>query len=314
MFLSMIHRMCESDQTKRRGVFTAEVLSNRNLCPEHLWITLRMKGGFPSTEAGQFVQVQCRPLDAPAGPTAVEWPDDGPPVLTQAELTGSEPLLRRPLSLAGRRDVSGGVELDIIYRVVGSGTGFLSRLSAGDVVSVLGPLGNAFPISDSKPKAVLVGGGVGIPPMLYLAETLGRVGKETVAFCGARSGHLLPVSADDFAQRGAKQIVATDDGTLGVHGLVTDALLHWLHEQPSDSGGLVVYACGPEPMMRSVGDLCLDRGIECYLSLERIMACGMGTCQSCAVKVHDESADAGWRYKLCCSDGPVFPADVLIWE
>ena len=304
--------MCSHESTPR-GVFDGRVVRNERVCPEHYWMTLFMEGEFPATSPGQFVQVQCRSAAEPPAPAAVEWTDDTPPSFTQPEFVQSQPLLRRPLSLAGRRDVSGGTELEIIYRVVGAGTGFLETLDPGSVLSLLGPLGNAFPIVADKPKAALIGGGVGMPPMLYLSEAMGIAGKHTVAFCGARSAHLLPIGPDEFDLRGAKQMVATDDGTMGHHGLVTDALLEWMSEDAIRYSELVVYACGPEPMMRAVGNICDAHGIECYLSLERIMACGMGTCQSCAVKVEDETADEGWRYKLCCSDGPVFEASTLLW-
>jgi dihydroorotate dehydrogenase electron transfer subunit len=158
---------------------------------------------------------------------------------------------------------------------------------------------------------------------------LRQAGKTTTAFCGVRSEHVLPLRPGkmpidpagrpalctaEFDAADTPVVIATDDGTVGRQGLVTDVLLHWLHETRIARDTLVVYSCGPEPMMRAVGELCGELGIVCYLSLERNMACGMGTCQSCVVKIRDEAAEADWRYKLCCSDGPVFSAESVIWE
>ena len=311
----------------RRGTFVAEVVANERICDEHYLLGLSL-GAFPLTRPGQFVQLQCRGLGEQAGASLVDWPPGRLPALTQPELTESQPLLRRPFSLAGRRDRDGGgVELDIIYRVIGAGTHWLAGVQAGMELSVLGPLGNEFAIRQAKPQAALVGGGVGIPPMLYLAEALAEAGKSTVALCGARSANLLPLTlspnvapspaeptlcAEQFARTGTAAVIATDDGTAGFRGLVSEAFEHWLDATAPPAGELVVYCCGPEEMMKSVGLLCIARGIECQLALERHMACGMGTCQSCIVKIRD-SGEQGWSYKLCCTDGPVFDARDVIW-
>lgn len=315
--------MCET-KSSPRGVFAGQVCSNDKLCAEHYRLVLSV-AGFPPSQAGQFVQLQCRQPGEPAGWIEADWPEGRPPQFTQPELTGREPLLRRPLSLADQRDDQGRSELEIIYRVVGTGTGFLARLERGDAASVLGPLGNPFPLPNTS-RAVLVGGGVGIPPMLYLARALQAAGIEAIGFCGVRSEGLLPLTVDrraasgqaeptdcceEFAARGAKTVIASDDGTVGTTGLVTDAMLHWLDRTGPDD--LTVYTCGPEPMMRATAELCRQMALPCYASLERNMACGMGTCQSCVVKIRDDS-DAGWSYKLCCTDGPVFPAGDILWE
>ncbi len=318
----------KSAAEKRRGVFLAEVTANETLCREHFRLRLAMQE-FPPTRPGQFVQLQCRPVAPQASLVDVDWSEGKPPKFTQAELTDREPLLRRPLSLGGRRELaSGGVELEIIYRAVGTGTRWLSGLAAGGEVSVLGPLGNAFRIWPDKPQAALIGGGVGIPPMLYLAEALQVAGKESFAFAGARTASLLPLNVLDgveissagrpsmcvaeFAQQGTATALATDDGSLGFGGTVSEAFRNWLNAHVEDEADLVVYCCGPEPLMQAVADICLSREIECQLAMERHMACGMGTCQSCIIKTHRD-AEAGWSYKLCCTDGPVFDAREIIW-
>jgi dihydroorotate dehydrogenase electron transfer subunit len=316
--------MCHTSSTSPRGVYTARVTVNETICAEHGRLVLQLDR-FPPSRAGQFVQLQCRPLQEQVSAAEVHWPDDRPPTFTQPELTDDEPMLRRPFSLAGRTDTPAGVELEIIYRVVGTGTRWLSRQQTPFDVSLLGPLGNGFALP-SDGSAVLVGGGVGIPPMLYLADALAAAGCDATAILGARSAHLLPVTltgpADpqgrpepcckEFATVGLPVIVTTDDGTAGMEGFVTDALIRHIKQAGLAHDALTVFSCGPEPMMRAVGDLCIELGIACQLSLERHMACGMGTCQSCVVKIRDDSP-AGWSYKLCCTHGPVFQAGDVLW-
>jgi dihydroorotate dehydrogenase electron transfer subunit len=312
---------------KRRGAYLADVLSNEVLCDEHFLLRLGV-GGFPPTRPGQFVQLQCRHLSDQVVAREVAWPPKRPLKLDQPELADKEPLLRRPFSLAGRRGEGDTAELDIIYRTVGAGTRWLSAtVKAGDRLSLLGPLGNGFTIRDDKPHAVLVGGGVGIPPMLYLAEAMTQAGKEVLAFNGVRTARFLPLkrTADkvcpvghgtlciiEFARHNVESVVATDDGSLGFHGPVSQAFQQWLDRTEVRQSDLAVYACGPEAMMKAVGDLCVSRGIDCQLALERHMACGVGTCQSCVCKIRDAN-DRGWSYKLVCTDGPVFEARNVLW-
>jgi NAD(P)H-flavin reductase len=164
--------------------------------------------------------------------------------------------------------------------------------------------------------------------MLYLARILSEAGKDVVAFNGARSASLLPLRlapsvavseqgspalcVAEFAAMDVPAVVTTDDGSLGFDGLISQPFESWLAER--DPGDVVVYSCGPEPMMRAIGEACRARGIECYLSLERHMACGMGTCQSCVCKTRDRSVERGWSFSLCCTDGPVFPAGEIVWD
>lgn len=322
--------MCDHGQSKR-GVFSAAVAVNEQICEDHFLLRLHICDPvrkFPPSSAGQFVQLRCKSADSREAGHLVEATATTPPQFSLDELTNHQPLLRRPLSLGGRREIDPGTtELEIIYRVVGTGTRWLAGLKSGAELSVLGPLGNAFAIRTDKPKAALIGGGVGIPPMLYAAETLSENNIEPIAFCGAQTSQLLPLTVDgapdtggapslctrEFTERGAKTVITTDDGSLGFRGFVTQAFQQWCDDSGVAAGQLVVYSCGPEVMMRIVGDICIDRGIECYLSLERHMGCGMGTCQSCVVKIRDNS-EQGWSYKLCCSDGPAFPAELIVWE
>lgn len=321
--------MNETTHSARRGVFLATVLGNDRLCAEHFLLRLGLEH-FPPTRAGQFVQVQCRRPEPQPSLHEADWPENAPPRLTQPDLLRAEALLRRPFSLAGRKQTpDGGAVLELIYRVVGGGTAWLAGVVEGAEISVLGPLGNHFTVRDDRPAAALVGGGVGIPPMIYLAATLAAEGKTVKAFCGVRSEHLLPLKltgaaevsplgepamcAIEFAALGVEAAIATDDGSIGWKGFAPEAFARWLDSQDDPAGRLAVYSCGPEAMMRAVGRLCAERGIVCELALERHMGCGMGTCQSCVFKMRADN-DRGWEYKLVCADGPVFDAGDIVWD
>lgn len=313
-----------------RGQFVSTVAANIPLCREHFRLVLRL-ASFPPTRPGQFVQVAC--VDAGVAPDsdAVTWEDATPPQLSGCELTERTAVLRRPFSLAGRRELAdGGVELELIHRVVGAGTDWLSRLEMGDPVNLIGPLGNAFTLPDNGEAALLVGGGVGIPPMMYLASLL--VDRPAIAFCGAVTRDLLALTVisdgiatnrpplpgqmviGEFARYGVQSVISTDDGSLGYRGYVTQALEHYL-DHHHGAGGTgprpTIYTCGPELMMKRIADIAAARGLPVQIAVERAMACGMGTCQSCVIKV--KTGPDAWRYRLACTDGPVFAGADLIW-
>jgi dihydroorotate dehydrogenase electron transfer subunit len=294
------------------------VVANRALCDEHLRLTLRLPGR-TAAAPGQFVHL---------APIALAAELDDP---ASAAPPCPSPLLRRAFSIAGLRATDGGEEIDVIYRVVGTGTQWMASLTPGLVVSVLGPLGNSFPISKDKDHAWLVAGGVGLPPMLWLAESLSAAGKQVIAFCGAQRASLLALELDPnvppdvdakqaalsaraFARSGAAVVLATDDGSLGFAGHLGAALDAFSQANRPDPDDLVIYTCGPERMMHFVAGWAADRGIDCYVCMERAMACGTGTCQSCAVEVRAPADKDGWRYALCCTEGPVFPARNVLWQ
>lgn len=317
----------------RRGQFEGVVHENVPLCREHFRLVLKLIA-FPATEPGQFVQVACRDPSADYDRAGeYDWAAGETHPAPGLEMLSPLAMLRRPFSLAGRRDTSAGVELDIIHRVVGVGTDWMSRLHPGDPVSLLGPLGNQFALPTDEQIALLVGGGVGIPPMIYLAERL--AGRKAVVFAGALTRDLLPltltstmqIAPDDiepdlhvgeFAAHGIPSIITTDDGSFGFRGFVTQALEAYL-DAHLDGPTPVIYTCGPEPMMKRVADIANRRELQCQIAVERAMACGMGTCQSCCIRV--KKADANqpplvgkdWAYRLACTDGPVFRAVELLW-
>ena len=334
-----------------RGLYEGRVEFNRTLCREHLHLRVRLAGGFPPTQPGQFIQLGCRPPDSMLADRAALhgeqtcWRPDGPPRLGQIELCGAMALLRRPFSLAGRVDEPGGaVLLDVIHRVVGVGTAWLAALEPGDPVDLLGPLGNQFDLPPGKSLGLMVGGGVGLPPMFYLAEALGAAGWDGVGFVGAMTADLLAVDWEEgippslkgepvasirqFARCGFPSVVTTDDGSLGLPGRITMGLERYLStlDEPTRRRA-VVYTCGPEPMMRAAAAMAESAGIDCQVCLEQAMACGMGTCQSCIVRIehHPPQPDPltpahgctpegrAWRYNLACTDGPVFPSNKVVW-
>ena len=305
----------------------AFVVANRALCREHYRLTCRVPE-FRPAEPGQYVH-----LSPEVVPPMVDRPDsrphDGPGDAWVA--MRDAPMLRRAFSIAGLETRPDGAHIDVIYRVVGKSTEWMESLRVDDRLSVLGPLGNRFPICRTKRLAWLVAGGVGLPPMLWLAEALRDAGRETVALCGARSADLLALTIDphqppavdaaratmtcaEFSRHGVPVVIGTDDGSLGYHGHVGAALAAYAQANPVAADDVVVYTCGPEPMMRGVADYCSTRGIECHVCMERSMACGTGLCQSCVVRVSDPSDHEGWRYELCCSAGPVFDAVRIIWD
>jgi dihydroorotate dehydrogenase electron transfer subunit len=222
--------------------------------------------------------------------------------------------------------------LDIIHRVVGIGTDWMAHLKEGDEVFILGPLGNQFQLPPAGSEAILVGGGVGIPPMIYLAEAL--AGRKAVVFSGALCRDLLPLSItgeaasgeqvearpviEEFSRHGIPSVITTDDGSFGFRGFVTQALEKYL-DASTPAGGRVIYTCGPEPMMKRVAQIAAAREIDCQIAVERAMACGMGTCQSCCIRVKKPEPNKpplvgrDWCYRLACTDGPVFRGADLLW-
>jgi dihydroorotate dehydrogenase electron transfer subunit len=312
-----------------RGQFLATVAQNSPLCREHFRLTLKLPD-FPPTEPGQFIQLSCRAVESEAGDEGeVDWEPGQRAEVHNPDLIAPRALLRRPFSLAGRRDVTDGVELDVIHRVVGVGTEWLSRLRPGDPISLIGPLGNTFQLPRADETAILIGGGVGIPPMLYLAEKL--AGRRAVAFSGVLTRDLLPLTLSatpgeqptpciaEFARHGIPSIITTDDGSVGIRGFVTDALERYLDNPERRNPNPVLYTCGPEPMMKRVAQIAAARNLECQIAVERAMACGMGTCQSCCIRVKKPDPaqpplpGSDWCYRLACTDGPVFRGGELLW-
>jgi len=214
---------------------------------------------------------------------------------------GYDPLLRRPFSI---HQVTAGGRLQILFKVIGKGTGIMARRDAGQQLDIVGPLGHGFTMNKDR-RICLVGGGIGIAPLLYLARDFLREVQPSLirVLLGARAREELAALAGDFSNMDLDVQTATDDGSMGYHGMVTD-----LMEKMEKHVPWSVYACGPYPMMRTAAKLCKEKGWRCQVSLETFMACGLAACLGCTVPRSDIPG-----YLHVCKDGPVFKADEVLW-
>ena len=204
--------------------------------------------------------------------------------------------LRRPISVC---DVQDDV-IRLVFEVRGEGTRILAGMEEGSLINMICPLGNGFRIPEDK-TVVLVGGGIGVPPMLYSART---AGERAIVINGFRDKSAV-ILTEDFKALGCRLIETTDNGSYGIHGFVTQPL-----EEVIDQAD-VVLACGPGPMLRNVAAAAAAHGKECFVSLEQRMACGIGACLGCAVGIRRE--DGSISYRHVCKDGPVFRAEEVAW-
>jgi len=218
-----------------------------------------------------------------------------------------DPLLRRPLSIHG---VSGG-KVQVLYEVIGNATAILAQKKAGECLDIIGPLGKGFDYqaNNLQPQvSILIAGGMGVAPLMFLAEKLAKgksqkaKGKSSVLI-GAKTKEQL-LCASDFKKLGFPVKVATDDGSRGFRGKVSDLLEQLL--STDDYLSPVIYSCGPKPMLKAVADICAERSISAQLSLEEHMSCGIGACLGCVVRTKE-------GFKRVCKEGPVFNSRELIW-
>lgn len=243
-----------------------------------------------TAKAGQFVEIRCT--------------------------DGIDPLLRRPLGC--HRITPGGIE--VLYEIVGKGTELLAGLRAGAELDIIGPLGNGFE-PNTAGEAVLVAGGIGVAPLVALAEELAkRQQRTTRVVIGARSAaHVL--CEKEFRSFGCSVAVSTEDGSKGHKGLATELLLDLLRgpgparHAPRAMRYATIYACGPAGMLKAVAEIARSKKAACQVSLEERMACGVGVCLGCPVKVKTPCAtrSALCDYKMVCKDGPVFNAEEIVW-
>lgn len=208
--------------------------------------------------------------------------------------------LRRPISICGINREKG--TLRIVFEIRGEGTELIAGLNKGDLIDMLAPLGHGFTLSPDFGKVILIGGGIGTPPMMPLAE---YYGSKAIAISGFRNSSAA-ILQDDFKKTGAETILCTDDGSAGIHGFVTEPLKELLA-----NGGIdAVYACGPMPMLKGVSALCRENGVFCEISLEERMACGIGACLGCACRTKRNDEE---YFAHVCKDGPVFNAEEVLW-
>ncbi|MGI6469483.1 MAG: dihydroorotate dehydrogenase electron transfer subunit [Syntrophomonadaceae bacterium] len=212
-----------------------------------------------------------------------------------------DPLLRRPLSLYDVNHQLGSITL--LYKVVGRGTALLSQVKSREQVDIMGPLGRGFTLLAGRQKALLVGGGVGTAPLIYLARVLQEQGHYIKAAYGAASAQEAAVFARKFNELGVEAWPATMDGSLGYKGTVVGLLQNEPHLAKADR----IYCCGPEKMMEAVTAFARRNHVKGEVSLEEAMACGVGACLGCARKLNPQDNE----YVKVCKDGPVFDMDLL---
>lgn len=245
----------------------AKVISQENIATGVYSMWIQTNDIADEAVAGQFISVYCK---------------DG------------AKLLPRPISICEVDKEKKA--LRIVYRVVGGGTEEMSGYIAGDDIDILGPLGNGF--MQREKKAILIGGGIGIPPMVELAKSL-KDKCEVQIVAGYRDELFL---IDELKSNGTLYI-ATEDGSTGTKGTVIDAI------KAEGITGDVIYSCGPTPMLRAIKEYAKEAGIECQISLEEKMACGIGACLACVCKSKEKDHHTNVHNKRICKDGPVFLAE-----
>ncbi len=262
-----------------------KILSKEEVAPNIFLI--KLSAPFVAQEAlpGQFIHIKCN--------------------------VDSYPLLRRPISIH-RTDKEKG-EIYILFQIVGEGTKLLSQRLIGDDLDIIGPIGNAFNIYPESRKILIIGGGIGVAPLLALCEESIRKGKEVRVLIGALKKELV-IGEENFRKLGAKVDVATNDGSYKYKGLVTDLLERiinegWLADQ--------IFACGPKLKLKKVVEVSLEAHIDCQVSLEERMACGIGACLGCVCKIKTRDKKEGkvkYEFRRVCVDGPVFRGSEVVWD
>ena len=283
----------------------ADVLYNRKILPAYYRLGIGLKK-VPSFKPGQFIMLR---------------------ITEQVD-----PLLRRPFGVyrilgsrvrgQGARDKGQGIE--ILYKVVGKGTRLMTGLKLGDKLDILGPLGNGFPLKDKGQGAgvkgkeiIMIAGGIGIAPFYLLGAGVKGQGARVKLLFGGKSKDDLP-GLEDFKSLKIDMEISTDDGSVGKKGLVTDLLMSELRTLNSELR--TVYACGPKEMLKEVARIAEKADAPCYVSLDNVMACGIGACLGCAVKIRSQKSEVrsftptSQIYKMVCKDGPVFDAREIEWE
>jgi dihydroorotate dehydrogenase electron transfer subunit len=269
----------------------AEVTLNQRVGPEHYMMRVLAPELTRLCKPGQFVHVRCNNL--------------------------MDPLLRRPISLHGIDYDKGTVSL--LYQVVGRGTQLLAEMLTGAEIDIMGPLGKGFNIPDGIKKVMVVGGGIGAAPLFPLIQALKHYKIEQTVLLGARTAEYI-IGANQLASLDIRVETATDDGSLGYKGFVTDLAEKHIKGNKPD----YFFACGPNVMLDSLLKITRKHGIDGQVSLEEHMGCGVGACLGCVCKVaasgqrlaasRKETKDKDWEYKLVCTDGPVFEASEVIFD
>jgi dihydroorotate dehydrogenase electron transfer subunit len=268
-------------------VFDARVIANDDIGADIWILRLETHRSFVGFAAGAFLHLQVDP--------------------------GPQPLFRRAYSLLSARDH----EVEILYKVMGAGTRLLSTRRPGETLSALGPLGNSFQSPKENERAVLLAGGVGMPPILRWAENLldqGVAPGRIVFAYGARTADELALR-DRVEALGVRVVYTTDDGSLGHHGRITEVLQAEADDAAKSAEQVRYYACGPGAMLAACSRITEQAGTPGQLALETAMPCGTGVCLGCIIPCRSDVATAGEEavFKRTCIDGPIFDAGVVLW-
>ncbi|MCL2402745.1 MAG: dihydroorotate dehydrogenase electron transfer subunit [Coriobacteriia bacterium] len=268
---------------QKKVVCEARIVENSAVAPDTYALILDASELAELVQPGQFIELNLR----------------------QPDLVLPRPISAYRVHEAGEYgDGSYGPLLELRYQLMGEGTRRLSAMPAGTALGIFGPLGNRWPVPEDTKSALLVGGGIGSAPLAMLAQELVDAGCEVTMVQGGRNSDLL-VAADLFETTCHKHALATDDGSKGHKGFVTGPLQELLEDADNDFD--IAYICGPEPMQIACAALCEAAGLEAYVSLERMMACGIGACLTCVIPT-----SKGPR-GVCCH-GPIFNSKEVLWD
>jgi len=242
--------------------YIGKIVENRKLCRDIFEMVIECPEIAQEAKPGQFLHIRVK--------------------------AGIDPLLRRPISISRiYRDLG---HISVVYQIIGKGTKEMTLLRKGEDIDVMGPLGNGFTLFPGK-KCAVIGGGMGVAPLLELASKL----SDCDAYIGFRCSTF---KLDEYKSLCKELFIATEDGSTGSRGYVTDII--------KDIGEYdIVYTCGPKLMMQKVKELCERSSVQCFVSIEERMGCGIGACLVCACRIKEGDA---WHYKKACTDGPVFEA------
>jgi dihydroorotate dehydrogenase electron transfer subunit len=276
------------DHKIHADVKTGQVIENLEIVKSYFVLSILLRSSQFDAMPGQFVMIRKQNVN--------------------------DPLLSRPLGIYGVHQTEAGPVVEFLYRIVGRGTSALSHLVVGDHVDILAPLGNPFDLNfETRSHIVLIAGGVGLAPLTYLAYYLSdtMAEKKLTLYIGVSAApFLVGLNRIKHSCPNIEIKVATNDGSMGFKGTITDL---FQNDIPSmDHGNIVIFACGPRGMDRHLARIIAAYDIPCHISMEERMACGIGTCLGCAIKIR--TSDNSWVYRRVCKDGPIFNIRDIIWD
>jgi len=263
-----------------RASLKGTVSESRRIAENHVLLSIAADDVFESAVPGQFVMIRAQ--------------------------NRGFPFLGRPISIYGLRRTKRNVAIELLIRVVGAGTSVLADLTEGDRVYLIGPLGNGYAFFPDKKNIIIVAGGIGIAPLAFLADAYSRAGAQRVlCYFGARSKDQL-IGLERLKRTCSKVLLSTEDGSTGHFGMITD--LFESDVKKFDREETAVYVCGPESMLAKMQSIVKKYPVPCQVSVEERMACGLGACLGCAVRMKNGG------YRRACKEGPVFDIDDVDFE